>query len=227
ATGSPTLTGNTFARNADRPMEVGADDVGEVLSQNTITGAGAGSLLQILGERVTTSAVWANPGFPLQINGAVQVYGDLANSVALTIGAGSQLKFSSFSYLQIGSGANRASLNAQGTAAAPILFTTASATPAAGQWGGIFFDDGADDATSVLDRVVVEYAGTSFSSGIRVSSSSPTIRNCTVRNSSAYGIYLSASNSTVQACSISQTGNNAIRSDGGGNPTLSGNTIAT
>jgi hypothetical protein len=49
-------------------------------------------------------------------------------------------------------------LVAKGTAAAPIVFTSASATPTAGDWVGLYFA-GIPDAANALDYVHVEYAG--------------------------------------------------------------------
>ncbi|HET8946771.1 MAG TPA: right-handed parallel beta-helix repeat-containing protein, partial [Candidatus Polarisedimenticolia bacterium] len=228
ASGNPVITGNTFERYAGFPIQVGADDVGEVLAQNTIHGSTGSDTLQMMGERVQTTATWSNPGFPLVVvNSNVPVYGDLVSPVTLTLAAGVQIRFAQFSYLQIGSGANRGALIAQGTPAAPILLTSNLASPAAGNWGGVFFDDGADDATSVLDRVTISYAGYLFSSAVRASSASPTVRNSIVVSSSVYGVYLSGSNAVVEDNSISLTGSNGIRSDGAGSPALRRNTITS
>jgi hypothetical protein len=47
-------------------------------------------------------------------------------------------------------------LEAQGTAAEPIVFTSGEATPAAGDWAGLWLDTANG---SQLDHVVIEYAG--------------------------------------------------------------------
>jgi hypothetical protein len=47
-------------------------------------------------------------------------------------------------------------LVAMGTAAEPIVFTSGAATPAPGDWGGIWLDTATG---SRLDHVVIEYAG--------------------------------------------------------------------
>ena len=49
-------------------------------------------------------------------------------------------------------------VKAQGTADKPIVFTSASPTPAAGDWRGIWFG-GIPQAANVLDHVRIEYAG--------------------------------------------------------------------
>jgi parallel beta-helix repeat protein len=228
ASGDPSITGNTIERYGSFVSRVGAQDVGELFASNAILGTGPTSRLEVIGERIETDAVWPDPGFPyVVVSGQIQVFGDLVTPRALTIAPGAELRFGVSTYIQAGSGANRGNLVAAGTPSEPILFTSSNASPAPGQWGGIFFDDGVDDGVSRLEHATVEYAGSSFSSGIRISGSSPAVRNCTVRNSSVYGIYLSGSSSTVEDCSTSSTGNNGIRSDGSGNPTLRRNTVAS
>jgi hypothetical protein len=55
-------------------------------------------------------------------------------------------------------------LRAIGTAAKPIVFTSAAATPAAGDWRGLFYG-GAISPMNALDHVRVEYAGGDCSCG--------------------------------------------------------------
>lgn len=49
-------------------------------------------------------------------------------------------------------------VRAKGTAEKPIVFTSASATPKAGDWRGLWFG-GIPAAANVLDHVRIEYAG--------------------------------------------------------------------
>ncbi len=58
----------------------------------------------------------------------------------------------------------RASLIAAGTAAKPIVFTSNEATPAAGDWFGVWFGE-IPTATSKIDLARVEYAGGTSVSG--------------------------------------------------------------
>lgn len=55
-------------------------------------------------------------------------------------------------------------LVAKGTADKPIVFTSAAATPSAGDWRGLWFGLGAN-ADNVLDHVVIEYAGSDILAG--------------------------------------------------------------
>jgi hypothetical protein len=69
-------------------------------------------------------------------------------------------------YVERASGANPAhgALVAAGTAARPVVFTSAEATPAAGSWLGIWFG-GIPAATSVITYARVEFAGGASVSG--------------------------------------------------------------
>ncbi|MEJ2737686.1 MAG: right-handed parallel beta-helix repeat-containing protein, partial [Anaerolineae bacterium] len=69
-------------------------------------------------------------------------------------------------------------LQAEGTAADPILFTANTASPSRGYWDRIFFDDTA--LASTLSYCLVEYAGT----GVAVGGDTDfhTIDNCTFRD---------------------------------------------
>jgi hypothetical protein len=80
----------------------------------------------------------------------------------LTIEPGVVLRFERAADLEIehfsGDRPATGALVAVGTAARPIVFTSAAATPAAGDWTGIFFDSRPDPRDRV-ENVVVEYAG--------------------------------------------------------------------
>ncbi len=226
AGGNPVITGNTLARFAEVTSRLGAGDVAELYALNTITGAGPTGRLEVMGETVDESGIWPGPGYPFVVLGAlITVAGDLASGPTLTIQPGAVIQFGTNLYLRVGSGANRGALVAVGTAGQPILFTTSNVSPAPGQWGGVYFDDGADDAISRIEYATVEYAGVTNSAGIRSNSSSPIIRNCTVRHSSVYGLYLQSSGATVESCLVTSTASNGIRVDLGGSPLVKGSTV--
>jgi len=82
--------------------------------------------------------------------------------VTLTIEPGVVLRFSKGSALKVQHFTNlepsTAAIRALGTAAKPIVFTSASDAPAAGDWRGLWFG-GVPDASDKLDHVRIEYAG--------------------------------------------------------------------
>jgi parallel beta-helix repeat protein len=91
------------------------------------------------------------------------------------------------------------SLDALGTEANPVTFTSAKNTPYPGDWRGIYFDEG---ASGNIDHSLIEYAY----QGIECYKSSPGIRNSTIQNSSRTGIYLNYSSSAVENNSIQNNG---------------------
>jgi hypothetical protein len=80
----------------------------------------------------------------------------VANGKTLTIEPGVRLRFHEKSYLEIGHRGSR--LIARGTKDKPIVFTSAAAAPARGDWIGLVFDDAVGEGT-ILENAVIEYAG--------------------------------------------------------------------
>lgn len=78
----------------------------------------------------------------------------VSDGATLTIEAGVTLSFPADVLISVQQGR----LVAKGTAEAPVRFTSASKTPAAGDWVGIGFNE-QTQAGTVLEHVVVEYAG--------------------------------------------------------------------
>lgn len=130
-------------------------------------------------ERVDADVTLHDRGVPYVVGGDGEfselfVQGKDGTAPVLTIEAGVVLKFGK------GSGGvfvettqsdtpARAALRVLGTAAKPVVFTSNEATPAAGDWVGIFFN-GIPNAQTKIDYARVEYAGadsqrTGFSCG--------------------------------------------------------------
>lgn len=81
----------------------------------------------------------------------------------------------------------KGTLQAEGTAAEPIVFTSSTKEPKAGNWQNIVFEPGS--GASVIDYGEIAYAGLPVNSGaIEVKGSSPRITNSTIRNGAYYGI---------------------------------------
>jgi len=114
----------------------------------------------------------------------------LVNGVTMTIEEGAKIAFGTDAYLWVEYG----KLIVKGTADAPVTFTSANKSPAAGDWVGIGFQEKTMAGTS-LDHLIVEYAGSKSSNGVggiqledmrqggRIS-----ITNTIVRNSAQFGL---------------------------------------
>src|SRR3990172_9818432 len=83
---------------------------------------------------ITSSETWTLANSPHIVTGTV----DVRNGATLTIEPGCQVKFDSGKGLYIGL-YGAATLNATGTSANPITFTSNASTPAPGNWQGIVF----------------------------------------------------------------------------------------
>ena len=115
----------------------------------------------------------------------------------LTISPGTTVKFETGAYFAVGSGGT---LTAGDAAGSPVVFTSAQASPAAGDWNGVKFYDGSG---GTLQNCVIEYAD----KGIYIyRNTSPQILNCAIRHNN-YGIYVKNSwdelpHPVVNECSL-------------------------
>jgi hypothetical protein len=100
--------------------------------------------------------------------------------IALTLDPGVVVKFQSGTQLEV-----RGSLHALGTTALPIAFTSASTTPAPGDWSWLRFT--LEHSSSKLQHVVVEYGGL-YGSALVLDSGSLTVQDSAVRYSSGVGL---------------------------------------
>jgi hypothetical protein len=140
------------------------DYTGNALDEILVTGSGPGAVR----EDTTIHA----RGVPYRIGsptlGADLDVGDVTGLVTLTIEPGVALRFPTAGRLRVEPGVGytpaRAALIAVGTPAAPIVLTSAAATPAAGDWHGLWFGSRVAP-TSRVQHVRVEYAGRIGSSG--------------------------------------------------------------
>jgi len=130
----------------------------------------------------------------------------------------------------------RGSLRAMGEAASPIVFTSASAVPAKGDWGGIRVSWTMGTTALQLDWCVVEYA----TAGVRVEAATglrtAMITRSSIRNNGGDGIYAHAA--STAKLSVTLDGNQLTGNDGYGvythaehegsklSGSLAGNTVA-
>lgn len=167
---APGSTSLVVKDSAAYPLSVWANSVSGIPSGSYTGNANDEILLSsfAVAERLTEDATIHDRGVPYRVG--YGAFGQLIVNAAvgqplvtLTIEPGVTMRFNGGGRFVVGDMASgtaptRASLVAVGTAAKPIVLTSAAQAPAAGDWVGVHFV-GIPAATSKLDFVRVEYAG--------------------------------------------------------------------
>jgi hypothetical protein len=113
------------------------------------------------GDGLVVDATLHDRGVPYHVAGNFNIGGGTTRAT-LTIEPGVTMKFEPKAALRVqtfsGDTPANAAIVAVGTAAKPIVFTSAAAAPKAGDWQGLYFG-GALEPTNRLDYVHIEYAG--------------------------------------------------------------------
>lgn len=150
-----TITNTTFKAGAIKAgnyaISLDADSMGAVGTGNVFNGAP----IEIAGGTVTTTATWLNQGTPLVVTRSFIV--EATASPILTLTPGTVLQFADATNIWVGHNA-AGQLVAEGTATAPITFTSKNATPGSGDWDGIHFWDATANG-SKLAYVKLDYCG--------------------------------------------------------------------
>jgi RHS repeat-associated protein len=123
------------------------------------------------------------------------------SGVILQVDAGTTIKFNQNTGLNI-----NGTLTSIGSSSLPILFTANTVTPTKGFWKGIYF--GATSVSSRLNFIHINYGGYGGNGNIRVHTAVIEITNCSISESSNYGIYGS------NLGSINITNTSIINNDG-------------
>jgi hypothetical protein len=184
-------TNLTVTGSGAQPVYLGADN-----ATNLPTGTYTGNALdEILLQQVGVAA-YSNDrplirdatlrerGVPYRVGaegagGASLIVGDgreTGPAAVLTIEPGVTLRFSSEGVSQLlvnahlvgGTWAPQGALIANGTAAAPITFTTSATTPIAGSWSGLYFSHVVDPRSSISNAIIDYAGGESLSTGVCV-----------------------------------------------------------
>jgi parallel beta-helix repeat protein len=220
--GSASLQNFTIANSSGYAISADARTTLGTISGLTATGNGTNGI-ELRPNTVDLNTTWKNTGLPY-----VMTYGDVTvgrvslPKPVLTIEAGVTVKFNAGRKLAIGWIGANGELQAVGTATQPITFTANTGTPSAGYWTGIhFFDTGA--SSSQLTYATVSYGGVTGNwGGIRIDTSSPTIRNTTVQSNAYAGVSVQGTSSPVlQNLSVQNNADAGIRLLGTtNNPTI-------
>lgn len=221
------LSSNTIAYNDNYPIRINADNVGEFLSDNTITGVGVSSFLEVTGGTVSKDVSWSDL-FTFHVLGTIYIAGtDGADGATrLTLDPGVELRFNAGTGLRVAQSMGGA-LIAQGTAANPVSFTANAASPTAGYWAGVWFHYYADSANCILSHSNIEYGGSSNYAGVYAESSAPTVENTSISYSAGHGLYASSGSPTLRNSTISNSTKSGIYAFGNGSLTIENNTISS
>jgi len=158
-----------------------------------------------VGGLICTDTIWDFLGSPYVVTGGSSVV--VGCDATLTIEAGVEVRFDPELAIVVGSASfGGGNLVARGTEESPIVFTSVKDPcdpcdpAAAGDWSRIHFTDYATDASfdpcdpniylsgSILEHVIVEYAGYGNYAAIFAEKSSPFLNYCEIRRNSYYGI---------------------------------------
>jgi flagellar hook assembly protein FlgD len=202
--GAPTISNSTFSNNGSYGLNllaansvslsdtvftgnssyaVGAGPRTHLLGLTNITATGNGvNAVGYRGGTISAAETWLH-GMNWVLTGPVGV----GASATLTVDAGTVVEFGNGNYLVV-----NGTLMAAGTSASPISFTSASATPGAGDWGFVSFTAGA--SASQLSYVTFQYGGGwGWGGMVFVQGSSPTFDHVTIASSSSIGLYMNVS----------------------------------
>lgn len=155
---------------------------------------------------VESDTHWTIAGSPYHVTCSTEIN----PGVVLTIDPGVVVEF------EVAQLTIHGSLIASGTPAQPITFTSAQASPSPEDWIRVWFPE--DHTVSLLENVVVEYAGLFGNSAIDLDGGSLTIRGSTVRFGGNNGITASDGDLEVTGSSISHNGGHGIKLYAGTQP---------
>jgi len=131
---------------------------------------------------IASDTVWTLAGSPYVIQADTHV----ASGVTLTIEADVQVRFDTGTRLSIGGGAV---LLVNGDAGQPVLFTSNSLTPDAGDWQNVYIDQG---AAATIEYCEFEFGGASSTDALTISSTAAvSVSDCDIHHNRYEGIQIS------------------------------------
>jgi len=153
----------------------------------------------------------------------------------LVVSSANILKFQDYTYLDV-----NGTLVANANVAENIFFTSykddnwggdtnndgTATAPATGNWYGVRFQDASSDATCLMRRCKLRYAGAGNTGGISMFTASPTIDLCEISNC-YYGFYMQyASNPVLSSNTIGSSQLTPIAMSFEANPTMTNNVLS-
>lgn len=146
------------------PIDIDAPAVHTIPAEGDNTGNRRDEIIVRTPTRVSIDEGFPYAGVPYFIDELFSMYEPGGADLTMSIAAGNTLRFDTSGGgavgMILGNVASRSEVRllATGTATQPIAFTSASSTPAAGDWAGIMMAN-APSVGNVVSHVVIEYAG--------------------------------------------------------------------
>jgi parallel beta helix pectate lyase-like protein len=194
------VTNCAFSDNKSFAISTSADNA--ALITDTVSAAGRRGI-EVRGTTISHSGTWEAQNTPFELSLGTAV----AQHVVLTIQAGTIVDMLNNASLNV-----HGTLQAQGTAGAPIVFTSAAAQPAVNDWEYINIQG--PGAVGIFDYVYVEYGGYSGDDGAEVSVESAatlTVTHSVIAFSNGDGLYVDdGTHATVANNSFHDNGGYAI-----------------
>jgi hypothetical protein len=179
-----------------------------VLAMILLPAAGAADT-PVSGE-IATNTRWEVANSPYVVQGTV----DVTSNAVLAIDPGVTVKFDGFFSLNVQSGS---ALEAEGTPALPIVFTSNAPSPAPNDWYAVSLET---SPGSVFTCCIFEYSRR----GLILRRSSVAVNDCTFRLAQQYGMIVDDCSPTIDNCNVHQnsTGIYASQSSDPTNPVIHG-----
>lgn len=157
------VVGSRFSAVLIHANFIGRFGTGNTLAGNNTTSTPGHEGVRTIGDTVDTTGTWPAFDVPYVVEGDIELRqsSPVDTVPVITLEPGMEVRFEINGRLRVGEG-NDGILQAQGTVAAPITFTSAD-TVSPTFWRGIDFNQGSDG--SVLDHVTVSYGGRSEDTG--------------------------------------------------------------
>ncbi len=143
---------NVMSGNA-LPIEVPASSVPQLDTSSSFVG-NTDDWVVIADHELTSSGTWVALDAPYRVGEQGLLIAG-SDAPTLTLAAGTTVGFSHFG-LAIGSKTAAGALVVEGTEDAPVVLTSASSSPAAGDWAGLSFDSACEDSS--LSGLQIHYA---------------------------------------------------------------------
>jgi len=118
---------------------------------------------------------------------------DVNGGGSLRLGAGTTWRFAAGAGLWVGGVGGEGTLVAEGTAAAPLRFTSVAESPAAGAWDKLVFGPGCQSRGCSLKHAVVEFGGgstTLVAANVAVAGSDPALDDVAITDGAGWGLWL-------------------------------------